>query len=120
MQDIENVKAQMKKGVLELCVLSVLEEKELYPSDILIQLKQSDLIVVEGTIYPLLSRLKNAGFLSYRWVESHFGPPRKYFSLTPEGKTFLNELKIAWQELIQSIHFITKGNGNGQDNTYPS
>jgi len=85
---LENTKAQMRKGVLEYCILSILKNGEAYPSDILIKLKKSNLIVVEGTLYPLLTRLKNSGLLSYRWKESKSGPPRKYYSATSEGIVF--------------------------------
>lgn len=100
---IENTKAQMRKGVLEMCILAILKEKEAYPSDIIEQLKAEKLIVVEGTLYPLLTRLKNAGILKYRWEESKSGPPRKYYSLTPIGKEFLTELEKTWNELIQAV-----------------
>ena len=91
--DIENSKAQMKKGILEYCILAVISKGEAYASDILEEMKKSKLIVVEGTLYPLLTRLKNDGLLSYNWVESKSGPPRKYYQLTKEGESFLQELK---------------------------
>ena len=91
--NLENTKAQMRKGVLEYCILSVLDKKEAYPSDIIEELKAAKMIVVEGTLYPLLTRLKNADLLTYRWEESTSGPPRKYYSLTLKGKNFLEELK---------------------------
>ena len=100
---MENIKAQMKKGVLELCVLSVLQKEEKYPSEILEILKEKKLIVVEGTIYPLLSRLKNDKLLEYKWRESNSGPPRKYFTITEKGKKYYEELCIAWEELDKSI-----------------
>ena len=86
---IENTKAQMRKGVLEYCILSILRGGEAYTSDILETLKDAKMLVVEGTIYPLLTRLKNAGLLAYRWEESTSGPPRKYYALTENGKLFL-------------------------------
>ena len=89
---LENTKAQMRKGVLELCILAIIKQKESYPSDIIEKLKAEKLIIVEGTLYPLLTRLKNTGILSYRWEESKSGPPRKYYSLTPLGNEFLKEL----------------------------
>jgi PadR family transcriptional regulator PadR len=100
---VENTKAQMRKGVLEFCILSVLSTGDAYPSDIIRRLKDANLIVVEGTLYPLLTRLKNAGLLSYRWQESQAGPPRKYFALTLEGQLFLNELRASWDELVASV-----------------
>lgn len=103
---LENTKAQMRKGVLEFCILSVLNKKDLYASDIINQLKKSELIVVEGTLYPLLTRQKNAGLLSYRWEESTQGPPRKYYSLTDKGRDFLCELDLSWNELIEAVNAI--------------
>lgn len=93
----------MRKGVLELCILSVIAEQTAYPSDILRRLKAADMLVVEGTLYPLLTRLKNAGFLQYVWQESTMGPPRKYFQLTPEGEAALAEQRAAWTELVGSV-----------------
>lgn len=104
---IENTKAQMRKGVLEFCILSILKDGEAYTSDILETLKEAKMLVVEGTIYPLLTRLKNAGLLSYRWEESTGGPPRKYYSLTEKGKLFLTELNNTWSELQQAVHKVT-------------
>jgi PadR family transcriptional regulator PadR len=100
----DNAKAQMRKGVLEYCILSVLSEADAYPSDIINKLKRAQMIVVEGTLYPLLMRQKNAGLLSYRWEESPQGPPRKYYSITDEGKQFLKDLDVSWQELVDSVN----------------
>jgi PadR family transcriptional regulator PadR len=108
--DIENAKAQMRKGVLEFCILSVLARGEAYPSDIIAELKKGKLIVVEGTLYPLLTRLKNDGLLAYRWEESSQGPPRKYYKLTETGQIFLNELKTTWDELASAVNQTTKSN----------
>jgi len=99
----DNIKAQMRKGILEYCILIILEKGDAYASDIILSLKNSKLIVVEGTLYPLLTRQKNAGLLSYRWEESTQGPPRKYYALTDEGKAFLNELDNSWTELVEAI-----------------
>ncbi len=96
--DLENVKAQMRKGVLEFCILSILSKGDAYATDLLNKLKESELIVVEGTLYPLLTRQKNAGFLSYRWEESTQGPPRKYYALTDKGREVLKELQASWKE----------------------
>ncbi|HLV93445.1 MAG TPA: PadR family transcriptional regulator [Aequorivita sp.] len=104
---IENTKAQMRKGILEFCILSILKDGEAYTSDILEALKEAKMIVVEGTIYPLLTRLKNAGLLSYRWEESTSGPPRKYYELTKKGKEFLVELNQTWSELQQAVNKVT-------------
>ncbi|MBV1922774.1 MAG: PadR family transcriptional regulator [Flavobacteriaceae bacterium] len=104
---IENTKAQMRKGVLEYCILSILKDGEAYTSDILDTLKGAKMLVVEGTIYPLLTRLKNAGLLSYRWEESLSGPPRKYYALTETGKLFLKELNTTWSELQQAVNRVT-------------
>ena len=105
---IENTKAQMRKGILELCVLSIISQEEVYPSDIWKKLKEAKLIVVEGTMYPLLSRLKNANLLSYEWKESTSGPPRKYYSLTDQGVTFLDGLKETWSDLNAAVSITTK------------
>lgn len=105
---VENTQAQMRKGILEFCILSIIEKKEAYPSEILEKLKEAKLIVVEGTLYPLLTRLKNMNLLSYRWEESSSGPPRKYFQLTEDGKLFLGELKKTWNELSDAINIIVK------------
>ena len=105
---LENTKAQLRKGILELCILSILEKKEAYPSEIIETLKDAKLIVVEGTLYPLLTRLKNGELLTYRWEESPSGPPRKYYSLTKMGKAFLEELSLTWDELNTAVTQITK------------
>lgn len=97
----------MRKGILEFCILSVLKDGEAYTSDILEALKDAKMIVVEGTIYPLLTRLKNADLLSYRWEESSSGPPRKYYDLTEKGKAFLIELNQTWSELQQAVNKVT-------------
>lgn len=106
--NIENAKQQMRKGILEYCVLSIVAEEEAYPSDIIEKLKKVRLIIVEGTLYPLLTRLKNEGILTYRWEESPSGPPRKYYRLTANGKTALKELHKAWEELEETIAIIRK------------
>lgn len=105
---IENTKAQMRKGVLEFCILSILQADEAYPSEIIDRLKEAKLIVVEGTLYPLLTRLKNAGLLTYRWEESKSGPPRKYYSLTQVGQEFLKELDSTWKELVNAVDLTRK------------
>lgn len=104
--NIENAKAQMRKGTLELCILAIVNKKDCYASDIINTLKEKNLIVVEGTLYPLLTRQKNAGLLSYRWEESTQGPPRKYYALTDEGKKFLIELDASWKELVSVVNSI--------------
>lgn len=104
---IENTKAQMRKGVLEYCILSILNNGEAYTSDILKSLKEAKMLVVEGTIYPLLTRLKNAGLLTYRWEESLSGPPRKYYDLTETGRLFLKELNTTWLELQEAVNIVT-------------
>ena len=101
--NIENAKAQMRKGILEYTILSILSKKDLYTTDIINALKDNDLIVVEGTLYPLLTRLKNAGILTYRWEESTSGPPRKYYSLTEIGNSFLKELSTTWNSLENAV-----------------
>jgi len=108
--NIENTKAQMRKGVLEYCILSILKDGEAYTSDLLETLKDAKMLVVEGTVYPLLTRLKNAGLLSYRWEESTSGPPRKYYELTEKGKTSLKELDGTWDDLIDAVSKVTRQN----------
>jgi PadR family transcriptional regulator PadR len=110
--DIENSKAQMRKGILEYCILSVLADKDGYASDIIEKLKEAKLIIVEGTLYPLLTRLKNDNLLNYRWEESKSGPPRKYYVITDSGKVFLTELDESWKELIDSVNKIININHN--------
>jgi PadR family transcriptional regulator, regulatory protein PadR len=104
--DLENTKAQMRKGILEYCILSVLSRSSCYASDIIKELKEVKVIVVEGTLYPILTRQKNAGLLSYRWEESQQGPPRKYYELTDEGRSYLEELDRSWRELVDSVSLI--------------
>lgn len=106
--DIENTQAQMRKGILEFCILLVVSRGKVYASDILKELKEINLIVVEGTMYPLLTRLKNSKLLKYDWEESKSGPPRKYYSITKEGREFLNELKKVWRGLDKSIGELIK------------
>ena len=100
---VENVRSHMRKGVLEYCILSILSRKEAYASSIIDELKAANMIVVEGTLYPLLSRQKNQGRLSYRWEESTQGPPRKYYVITDKGREVLSEMDAAWQEMVSTI-----------------
>lgn len=102
----ENAKAQMRKGVLELCILSILARGDAYTTDLINKLKEARMIVVEGTLYPMLTRQKNAGLLSYRWEESPQGPPRKYYSLTPKGKEYLVDLEEGWENIIETVNTI--------------
>ena len=104
----ENVRSQMRKGVLEYCILSILSGREAYASDILEELKAANMLVVEGTLYPLLIRQKNQGLLSYRWEESTQGPPRKYYVITDKGRAQLAEMDAAWKELVDSINTLRK------------
>jgi len=104
--NLDNTKAQMKKGVLEYCILAILSKNSRYTSDIIQELKEAKVIVVEGTLYPLLTRQKNAGLLSYRWEESTQGPPRKYYELTDKGKSFLKELDNSWNDLVKAVSLI--------------
>ena len=104
----ENTKAQMRKGILEFCILSLINVREMYVSDLIDELKKGKLDVVEGTLYPLLTRLKNGEVLSYRWEESTGGPPRKYYQITEKGKMFLSDLQITWKELTDSVNQITQ------------
>ncbi|MFN4808747.1 MAG: PadR family transcriptional regulator [Bacteroidota bacterium] len=109
--NIENTQSQMKKGVLEFCILSIIRRGEAYPSDIIEEMKKAELHILEGTLYPLLTRLKNADLLSYRWVESQSGPPRKYFSLTDKGLSFYAELEATWRGMAAAVERVinTKG-----------
>lgn len=104
--NIDNAKSQMRKGMLEYCVLLLLRRRSSYASDIIQQLKEADLLVVEGTLYPLLSRLKNDGLLAYEWQESTQGPPRKYYMLTADGERFLSELDAAWGEIANTVNIL--------------
>lgn len=104
----ENIQVQMRKGILELCILSILKRGEAYPTEIIDELKEAKLIVVEGTLYPLLNRLKDGGYLTYQWKESNQGPPRKYYQLTSDGKKFLHELEENWEEIVKSVNKILK------------
>lgn len=97
----------MRKGVLEFCILSIIKKSEVYPSDIIEQMKAAGLTILEGTLYPLLTRLKNAELLSYRWEESASGPPRKYFSLTEKGAAFYQELQQTWKQLADAVNLLT-------------
>jgi PadR family transcriptional regulator PadR len=107
----------MRKGVLEFCILSVIKQGEAYPSDIIDKMKAANLNILEGTLYPLLTRLKNAEFLTYRWVESNSGPPRKYFSLTEKVASFYKELESTWEELSNAVETITGENGLNNNTT---
>lgn len=107
MSNLENTQQQMRKGVLEFCILGIISQGEVYPSDIISKLKDAKLIVVEGTLYPLLTRLKNQGLLAYNWKESSSGPPRKYYSLTPIGEEFFNSLNQTWNELAEAVNMTT-------------
>lgn len=100
---LENTKAQMRKGILELCILHLLGQKSAYASEIIAALKDQELIIVEGPLYPLLTRLKNDGLLEYRWEESSSGPPRKYYSLTEAGSQAREELQNTWRKLAQAV-----------------
>ena len=104
--NIENAKSQMRKGMLEYCVLLLLKHQPSYASDIIQKLKDAELLLVEGTLYPLLTRLKNDGLLSYEWQESTQGPPRKYYALSPEGEQFLDGLDGAWTELSNTVNYL--------------
>ena len=101
--DLENAKVQMRKGILEFCILHIISRGEVYASDMLEELTSAKIMVVEGTLYPLLTRLKNSGLLDYKWVESSSGPPRKYYVLTANGKLFLEQLESTWIQLQASV-----------------
>jgi PadR family transcriptional regulator PadR len=115
--NIENTQSQMRKGVLEFCILSIIQRGEAYPSDIIEEMRKANLNLLEGTLYPLLTRLKNADLLNYRWVESSGGPPRKYFSLTEKGAAFYKDLENTWREMADGVERVIKN--EGQENTTP-
>lgn len=106
--NIDNTQSQMRKGVLEFCILSIIRQGEVYPSDIIEKMRDAKLDILEGTLYPLLTRLKNASLLSYRWVESNSGPPRKYFSMTEKGEAFYKQLEATWNELAGAVNQLTQ------------
>lgn len=106
---VENTQTQMRKGILEYCILSIISRGEIYASDIIAELKNANLLVVEGTLYPLLTRLKNNGLLTYNWQESTSGPPRKYYTLSPAGAEVLKRLDTTWEELSYSVKTALKG-----------
>lgn len=110
--DLENTQVQMRKGILEFCILHIISRGEVYASDMLTELTSAKIIVVEGTLYPLLTRLRKSGLVDYKWVESLSGPPRKYYTLTPEGRLFLDNLQNTWDELVESTNKITLKNDN--------
>jgi len=118
--DIQNTQSQMRKGVLEFCILSIIRQGEVYPSDIVEKMKQANLYILEGTLYPLLTRLKNAELLTYRWVESSGGPPRKYFVMTEKGLAFYSELEHTWKELADAVHALTQPADQAQQDTNPN
>lgn len=106
--NVDNIRAQMRKGMLEYCVMLMLDSKPAFTPEIIDRMRKAHLIVVEGTLYPLLTRLKNAGLLSYQWQESTQGPPRKYYSLTDEGRVFLLHLREAWQEMANAVDLLSR------------
>lgn len=113
----ENTQTQMRKGILEYCILSIISKGEIYASDIISELKKAELLVVEGTLYPLLTRLKNNGLLSYTWQESTSGPPRKYYQITAEGLEVLQKLDVTWKELLYAVE--TSLSGRNESNNKP-
>ena len=108
MMTTDNIKAQMRKGILEYCILAIISRQDAYASEIISELKNAEMIVVEGTLYPILMRQKNQGLLSYRWEESPQGPPRKYYSITDAGRRFLTAVDIAWEEFVNQINKIRR------------
>lgn len=110
--DIENAQVQMRKGILEFCILHIISRGEVYTSEMIEELTSAKIAVVEGTLYPLLTRLKNSGLLDYKWVESSSGPPRKYYVITDSGRIFLANLENTWSELSSSVHSIVSKSNN--------
>ena len=115
--NIENTQSQMRKGILEFCILSIIRRGEAYPSDIVEEMRAANLNILEGTLYPLLTRLKNAAMLNYRWVESNSGPPRKYFLLTETGEAFYKELESTWNELANAVQALSDAEQQHSSNT---
>ena len=115
--DIQNTQSQMRKGVLEFCIMSIIQQGEVYPSDIVEKMKLANLHILEGTLYPLLTRLKNAGLLNYRWVESISGPPRKYFVMTDEGKAAFGVLLQTWKEMATAVDQLIQEKTNTAENS---
>lgn len=113
--NIDNLKSQMRKGMLEFCVLLLLRQADAYASEIIAKMKEAHLIVMEGTLYPLLTRLKNDGLLAYRWEESPSGPPRKYYGITPLGLQFLEQLKQSWDEISLTINLLGSSDAAAQN-----
>jgi len=113
--NIENTQSQMRKGVLEYCILSIIKRGEAYPGDIIDEMRSAGLQLLEGTLYPLLNRLKNAEILTYRWVESNSGPPRKYFRLTERGEAFQALLATTWNELATGVESVTRKKNEESD-----
>jgi PadR family transcriptional regulator PadR len=112
---VENTQVQMRKGILEFCILNIISRGEVYASDMLVELTSAKIMVVEGTLYPLLTRLRKAGLVDYKWVESTSGPPRKYYKLTDSGRGFLLQLDATWEELMNSTNnIITKKNSKSK------
>ena len=116
--NIDNTASQMRKGVWEFCILSIIKEGEAYPSDIIEKMKAANLNILEGTLYPLLTRLKHAELLSYRWEESTGGPPRKYFTLTDKGAAFYKELETTWYELANAVRALTNDGQETNNNNF--
>lgn len=114
--NVENTQSQMRKGVLEYCILAIIRRNEAYPGDIIDEMRNSGLQLLEGTLYPLLNRLKNAEILTYRWVESTSGPPRKYFSLTEKGEQFFGILESTWTELSTGVEAVIQANYRKEEN----
>ena len=115
MTEDTNIKSQMRKGILEYCVLLLLNQEKAYPSDIISRLSEARLIVVEGTLYTLLNRLRKEGKLSYEWQESTMGPPRKYYFITPLGQIALIEMSKAWDEIVENVnHFRNLSNSSSK------
>ena len=110
--NLENTQIQMRKGILEFCILHIISRGEVYASDMLEELTSAKIMVVEGTLYPLLTRLRKAGLVEYKWVESSSGPPRKYYTITQAGHDFVSSLNSTWEELVTSTTQIISNNNS--------
>ena len=113
----DNTKSQMRKGMLEYCIMLLLHQRPCYANDIMQRLHEADMIVVEGTLYPLLSRLKKDGLLGYVWQESTQGPPRKYYTLTEDGQEALLQLDANWDEIARTVNFLKNLDNKYKNNT---
>ena len=98
----------IRKGLLEFLILKIVAAEKVYAADILKRLASTEFATQEGTLYPLLSRMRRDGFVDYEWLESDVGPPRKYYKLTTSGSDHLQDLETYWQKINRTIRQIGK------------